>query len=538
MFVRHNGKSWIKSSDKSCKYDKIIIKSDYVEKNVFPKKSKKDNDSDDEDNDSDDEDNDSDNEDNDSDNENNDDDSEEEDNEITIAPGIIKLTKKEKMKDNSGNIIEIEVRGTRDHDNCYFKVYDVARGFGMKQLNNIIIKSNSYVENIHYRYLYLKKTAGKGYCKKLYLTFVGMEKVINCSRSIHIQNAMSARKWLSQFCVSVKFNGLVLDSSKSSVSNIGYTYCITSDKIDADKIGYWKGMKKDLISRYKTYYGDTVKIFSVKTMYPELLEKKCHQHFKKYKLSHELYDKSKTDEYKLFLKENKMTPTEQDIYEDQQMTEIDVKTLFTAHLGTQDQKNELSSKLMGISANIVKEVFSTTSSTLPTIYLFSIGRVKDLRATLKIDKKYHDDDIVCKGGETIDLTRRINEHNTTYGKLPGAILCLKWHNYIDPQYTSKAETELFMLLDKLGHKMDHPKYNELIIFPKDKKAGNFIIDQFKNVSNKYLGHVKVLVDKIKELENEISELKYKNEINELKYKNIILEKDLEIAGLKKRVRNK
>ncbi|ANB50177.1 hypothetical protein [Powai lake megavirus] len=475
MFVRHNGKSWIKSSDKSCKYDKIIIKTDYVEKNIFPKES----DSDDEDNDNNDSDNNSD---NDSDN-----DSEEEDNEITIAPGIINLTKKEKMKDNSGNIIEIEVRGTRDHDNCYFRVSDVAVGFGMKKLHDTLIKKGGYEENTHYQYFNFKKTAGKGYCKKLYLTFVGMEKVINCSRSIHIQNAMTARKWLSQFCVSVKFNGLVLDSSKSSVSNIGYTYCITSDKIDADKIGYWKGMKKDLISRYKTYYGDTVKIFCVKTMYPELLEKKCHQHFKKYKLSHELYDKSKTDEYKLFLKENKMTPTEQDIYEDQQMTEIDVKTLFTAHLGTQDQKNELSSKLMGISANIVKEVFSTTSSTLPTIYLFSIGRVKDLRATLKIDKKYHDDDIVCKGGETIDLTRRINEHNTTYGKLPGANLCLKWHNYIDPQYTSKAETELFMLLDKLGHKMDHPKYNELIIFPKDKKAGNFIIDQFKNVSNKYLG---------------------------------------------------
>lgn len=405
MFVRHNGKSWIKSSDKSCKYDKIIIKTDYVEKNIFQKKSKKD-----------DEDNDSDNEDDESD-ENNE--SDNEDNEITIAPGIIKLTKKEKMRDNSGNIIEIEVRGTRDHDNCYFRVSDVAVGFGVKDLHNTIIKSNSYVENIHYRYFYFDKNTPLGrknkkvkskkpLSKKLFLTYQGLLKVLFASRNKTVGNFLN---WAT-------------------------------------------------------------------------------------------------------------------------------KTLFTAHLGTQDQKNELSSKLMGISANIVKEVFSTTSSTLPTIYLFSIGRVKDLRATLKIDKKYHDDDIVCKGGETIDLTRRINEHNTTYGKLPGANLCLKWHNYIDPQYTSKAETELFMLLDKLGHKMDHSKYNELIIFPRDKKAGNFIIDQFKNVSNKYLGHVKVLVDRIKELENEISELKYKNEINELKYKNIILEKDLEIAGLKKRVKNK
>ncbi|AVL94408.1 hypothetical protein ma894 [Moumouvirus australiensis] len=428
MFVRHNGKSWIKSSDKSCKYDKIIIKAEYVEKNIFPKKSKKDNDNEDYDNNSDNED--SDNEDNDNeDNDNEDNDSDDEVNDITIAPGIIKLTKKEKMKDNSGNIIEIEVRGTRDHDNCYFRVSDVAVGFGMKELHKTIIhKNNNYCKNTHYRYFYFDKKvvnnhknkkvkSKKSLPKKLFLTYLGLLKVLFVSRNKTVGNFLN---WAT-------------------------------------------------------------------------------------------------------------------------------KTLFTAHLGTQDQKNELSSKLMGISANIVKEVFSTTSSTLPTIYLFSIGKVKDLRASLKIDKKYNDDDIVCKAGETIDLTRRINEHNSTYGKLPGANLCLKWYNYIDPQYTTKAETELFMFLDKLGHKMDHSKYDELIIFPKDKKAGNFIIDQFKNVSNKYTGHVKVLVEKIKELENEIeitklkyqnemNELKYQNEINELKYKNIILEKDLEITSLKKKLK--
>nr|URM61803.1 MUTS family DNA binding domain protein [Mimivirus sp.]URM62540.1 MUTS family DNA binding domain protein [Mimivirus sp.] len=147
MFVRHNGKSWMKSSDKSCKYDKIIIKTDYVEKNIFPKES----DSDDEDNDN-----------NDSDN-----DSEEEDNEITIAPGIIKLTKKEKMKDNSGNIIEIEVRGTRDHDNCYFRVGDVAVGFGMKELHKTIIhKNRGYEDGIHYQYFYIDKNVDNDHKNK------------------------------------------------------------------------------------------------------------------------------------------------------------------------------------------------------------------------------------------------------------------------------------------------------------------------------------------------------------------------------------
>ncbi|AAV50280.1 hypothetical protein [Acanthamoeba polyphaga mimivirus] len=412
MFVRHDGDSWIKSSDKSCKFDKIIIKADYVEKHIFPKKMKPNKD-DDEEEDEDDED------DEDDEEEDNEEEDNEEENEITIAPGIIKLSKKEKMKDNSGNIIEIEVRGTRDHDNCYFRVSDVSVGFGMKKLHDTITKKGGYEENNHYRYFYIDKNptnsgkskkvkSKKPLPKKLFLTYLGLLKVLFVSRNKTVGNFLN---WATE-------------------------------------------------------------------------------------------------------------------------------TLFTAHLGTQDQKNELSSKLMGISANIVKEVFSTTSSTLPTIYLFSIGKVKDLRATLKIDKEYNDNDIVCKVGETIDLTRRINEHNATYGKLPGANLCLKWYNYIDPQHTSKAETELLMLLDKLGHKLDHPKYDELIIFPKDKKAGKFIIDQFKNVSNKYIGHVKVLVDKIKELENEIKELKYQNEINELKYKNIILEKDLEISNLNKKLKKK
>nr|WBF70252.1 hypothetical protein [Megavirus caiporensis] len=525
---------WIISNGKSRKFDKVFVSASWLEKKLDEELNENESDSDDENNNN---------------NELDSVDNNDDDNKITLAPGIIKLTKKEKMKDNSGNIIEIEVRGTRDHNNCYFKVYDIAKGFSIKRLDNTLTrKDRGYKSEIHYQYFNFKKTTENGYRKKLYLTFAGMEKVINCSRSIHIQNAMTARKWLSQFCVSAKFNSLILDSSKSSISNIGYAYCITSDKIDADKIGYWKGTKKDLISRYKTYYGDTVKIFCVKTMYPELLEKKCHQHFKKYKLSHELYDKSRSEEYKLFLKENKITPTEKDIYDNQQMTKVDVETLFTAHLGTQEQKNLLSSKLMGVSVDIVEQVFNKTSSTLPVIYLFTIGKVKDLRTVLDIDDEYDDECIVAKGGETIDLTRRIGEHNKTYGNMPGVHLSLKWYNYIDPQYTSKAETELFQVLEKMKYKFTHKKFKELIIF--SNKDSKIIQNQFESIAKKYIGHIKEISDKLRDLENamkiselehaneklkydnEISHLKMQNEIIELKYKNEIMEKDKEIRRLK------
>jgi hypothetical protein len=38
------------------------------------------------------------------------------------------------------------------------------------------------------------------------------------------------------------------------------------------------------------------------------------------------------------------------------------ETLFTAHLGTSDQKSKLTAKLMGVSLEAVKEVFNKTSS--------------------------------------------------------------------------------------------------------------------------------------------------------------------------------
>ncbi|AVG46755.1 hypothetical protein [Acanthamoeba polyphaga mimivirus] len=265
---------------KSRKFDKVFIRTSWLEEKLN-------NDSDDEDsNDQADNELDSDN-DNDNDN-----------NKITLAPGIIKLTKNEKLKDNKGNIVEIEVRGTRDHNNCYFRVSDVAKGFCMKKLcDHIVQKGTGYKQDKDYKFFYLqknplKKDKIKNGIKKLFLTYEGLLRVLFVSRN----------KTVGKF--------------------IGWA----------------------------------------------------------------------------------------------------TKTLFTAHLGTQEQKNLLSSKLMGVSADIVEQVFNKTSSTLPVIYLFTIGKVKDLRTVLDIGDEYDDECIVAKGGETIDLTRRIGEHNKTYAKIPGVKL--------------------------------------------------------------------------------------------------------------------
>jgi hypothetical protein len=412
IYAKIKNNEWIKSDGNSYKFDKVLINKKWLDEKYVDEEDIEES------------------------HEDNDEESHEDNNddEITIVPDIIELKKSEKMKDNKGNILEIEIRGTRKHNNCFFLVNDVAKGFGMNNLGHTLIHKNSgYQKNIHYRYFLNIKV------KKLFLTYVGLLKVLFTSRNKTVNNFMG---WATE-------------------------------------------------------------------------------------------------------------------------------TLFIAHLATKTQKDRLASKLMGISADVIKEVFNKTSSTLPTLYLSSIGKVKDLRVTLNIGEEYDDDMIVCKGGETNDLTRRMDELNETFGKMPGANLCLKWYNYIDPQYTSKAETELLQVMAKMNYKFTHPKYEELIIF--SKKDIKIIIDQYTNISMKYIGHMRELTDKIKNLENhiahmkkdteiikkdneimkkdlenqtailkkdnEIDLMKKNTEINKLKMENKLLKKDLEINNLKRQIKN-
>ena len=42
--------------------------------------------------------------------------------------------------------------------------------------------------------------------------------------------------------------------------------------------------------------------------------------------------------------------------------------LFTLQMGTAIQKEKLASKVLGVSANVIKKVFKTSSTTIPCVY--------------------------------------------------------------------------------------------------------------------------------------------------------------------------
>jgi hypothetical protein len=79
------------------------------------------------------------------------------DEDLEYEPELVDLEDTEKFKDENGHVIEIEMRGEREHDKIFLKVYDVSKGFGIDRVDKRIVCTNSdYEYGVHY--LYLKKT--------------------------------------------------------------------------------------------------------------------------------------------------------------------------------------------------------------------------------------------------------------------------------------------------------------------------------------------------------------------------------------------
>ena len=198
------------------------------------------------------------------------------------------------------------------------------------------------------------------------------------------------------------------------------------------------------------------------------------------------------------------------------------ETLFTAQLGTIEQKQELVSTILGTNAKVIKEVFNADRNTLPCVYLFTLNTVGNLRESMNIDPKYSDDSIVAKYGFTKDLARRTGEHINKYNKINGVNLKLKYYSYVDPQYMSNAETDIKDYMIGFETKIDFEKEDELVIIPI--KLLKMVERQYELIGKSYMGHISELITKIKELEDKSDKdkLNFQIELQNEKYKNELL----------------
>lgn len=104
---------------------------------------------------------------------------------------LLIVDEKEMFHDKDGNCLDIEMRGTRSADNCYFRLNDVAKEFGIERLHDIVINNitSSYTEGKDYKKLNRDNTIINGVVtnkkdnektrhKEVFLTYVGLLRVL------------------------------------------------------------------------------------------------------------------------------------------------------------------------------------------------------------------------------------------------------------------------------------------------------------------------------------------------------------------------
>lgn len=176
-------------------------------------------------------------------------------------------------------------------------------------------------------------------------------------------------------------------------------------------------------------------------------------------------------------------------------------TIFTVHLGTSQQKKKLAGKLLGASTQAIKEVTKTFTRPLPSVYLFQLGTVEDLRVSMSIPDGFENNDLVVKYGYSKDLLRRTKEHVSisSYGGIEGSDIRLLYSTMIDPRYLSEAETSVGLYFYECDSLFSYGKCKELAIIPK--KNLQFIKKYFEILGNSYALHINELTDQISRLQD-------------------------------------
>lgn len=193
------------------------------------------------------------------------------------------------------------------------------------------------------------------------------------------------------------------------------------------------------------------------------------------------------------------------------------RIIYTAHMGTIEQRKEVASFIHGVSTTSVKEVMGCSSTSVSCIYLFCLGSVMDLKETIFKDKVMDEnvDSLVFKFGRTNDLKRRTGEHKLKYG----SNIALQRYAYIDPQFTIKAEMDLKTYLrDDIKATFMDTEVVTLNVVQMD-----LINSKFRCMAEEYGGCMS-------ELNRTITDLKHELELckRDLKLK----DKDMDIMNLK------
>jgi len=192
--------------------------------------------------------------------------------------------------------------------------------------------------------------------------------------------------------------------------------------------------------------------------------------------------------------------------------------LFTIQMGTREQKVKLGAEILNTSPRTLKAVLDKHASNFPSIYLMSLGKVRDLRETFGIPADKPDDSTVYKFGFTEDLSRRVIELEKQYSKMKGVTMTLGTFYFVDPKYTSEAENKVRELCGAFEVRINKTVqgFNELVVL--DDKQFTIVKDLYSKYGEHFAGATLALQKEISILKDALKErdmiIRYKDELHE------------------------
>ena len=197
--------------------------------------------------------------------------------------------------------------------------------------------------------------------------------------------------------------------------------------------------------------------------------------------------------------------------------------LFTIQMGSKEEKTKLGTEILNIPMKAYKAVFESHADKLPSMYLFKLGKVCDLRETFHMDDSISDSSCVYKFGCTDDLTRRFGETVNKYNKLQNVKTELVIFRMVDTKHTFDAENDIREQCKAYGKNLNVAGYNELIVL--SDKEFEYIKKSYRRIGNEYAGATAELQKQVLDLEKKIEDL-----VKCHKYE--LLEKEMELQNEK------
>jgi hypothetical protein len=181
---------------------------------------------------------------------------------------------------------------------------------------------------------------------------------------------------------------------------------------------------------------------------------------------------------------------------------------------------------LGVNTYDMKRCLKISTLKMSCVYLLGLGLVKDLRNTFDINETIKDEYIVCKFGKSIDLQRRLGEHELDYGKMSGVLISIIKYAYIDPEYLNNAELCVSHIFNITENKLLGSKRKELIFIKKSNLK--FVKEYFESLQKRFICQYK---EQIHEIEKK--QLIINSKEKEIENKNLIIKlKNKEIENLK------